>query len=454
VRQSAFTILTSVVPGQTEGLKRLLSEIGADVAGNRHLRFGDFEDLHYAAFVVVDVDKDNPWLIFEGNIDGRADEFLARLLRTDADAVDAIYGHCAGYPPAGAGDSGSALAYLKANDIGADTFYVNRPGRTVTEIRREQQLRDHIERFIDEQGEEPFRHISPDAVRQLIGASLPESLHWARTPASTPFLVKHSMDAKSVFALLLALPALTLLRLVKAAFGKAATRRQAGVAKVALVCVVGVGARAVQQLRGEEQGDERADSRRVRDWQVAYADLAANEERLGHAEDRQGQNHMVSLTTVKPGWFRLAVLRVVLWALNIVARVTANKGTLGGITSIHFARWVITPDRRLLFLSNFDGSWESYLNDFIDRGAIGLTAVWSNTDNQVGFPATRWLVRGGARNADRFKAFARSSMVPTNVWYSAYPDIAASNVGNNMQIRDGLFAPPDPSSTEAWLRRL
>jgi hypothetical protein len=122
---------------------------------------------------------------------------------------------------------------------------------------------------------------------------------------------------------------------------------------------------------------------------------------------------------------------------------------------IHFARWVITPDgRHLIFLSNFDGSWESYLNDFIDLAASGLTAVWTHTDNAVGFPRTRWLVREGARDEARFKAYARFSMVPTNVWYSAYPDISVANIDNNMRIRADLVAPLDRSATEAWLRRL
>ena len=33
----------------------------------------------------------------------------------------------------------------------------------------------------------------------------------------------------------------------------------------------------------------------------------------------------------------------------------------------------------LLFLSNYGGSWESYLEDFITKAHTGLTGVWSNT---------------------------------------------------------------------------
>jgi hypothetical protein len=63
-------------------------------------------------------------------------------------------------------------------------------------------------------------------------------------------------------------------------------------------------------------------------------------------------------------------------------------------------------------------------------------------------------VQGGARQADRFKSYARSSMVPASVWWSAYPELSASNIGNNMQLRAGLSAVLDPPASEAWLRRL
>ena len=38
--------------------------------------------------------------------------------------------------------------------------------------------------------------------------------------------------------------------------------------------------------------------------------------------------------------------------------------------------------------SNFDGTWERYLEDFIELAYPGLNGIWSNT---VGFPKTRDL---------------------------------------------------------------
>jgi hypothetical protein len=140
------------------------------------------------------------------------------------------------------------------------------------------------------------------------------------------------------------------------------------------------------------------------------------------------QNHMASITIVKPGWLRRITLWAVLFVVNLMARARANHEELRGIPSIHFAHWsLIDGGRRLLFLSNFDGSWENYLDDFIDKAHAGLTAVWSNT---VGFPRTRFLILYGATDGPRFKAVARDSQTVTNAWYSAYRDLTVQGIDN------------------------
>ena len=79
--------------------------------------------------------------------------------------------------------------------------------------------------------------------------------------------------------------------------------------------------------------------------------------------------------------------------------------------TIHFARWVFLDDgRRVFFASNYDGSLESYMDDFIDKIAWGLNIVFSNG---VGYPRTRWLVLDGARDELAFKDYLRLHQVPT-----------------------------------------
>ena len=108
-----------------------------------------------------------------------------------------------------------------------------------------------------------------------------------------------------------------------------------------------------------------------------------------------------------------------------------------GIPTIHFARWVLFDDnKRVLFFSNFDGSWQQYLGDFIDKSGWGLTSIFSNT---TCFPKTRYLFWGGAYDEEHFLAWSRNTELQTQVWYNAYPELGIKNVNNNSRIRSELF---------------
>ena len=95
-----------------------------------------------------------------------------------------------------------------------------------------------------------------------------------------------------------------------------------------------------------------------------------------------------------------------------------NRGTLSGLNTIHFARWVSLDDNKCTFFSsNYDGSLESYMNDFIDKAAWGLNAIFSNGD---GFPPTAYLFCGGITDEKAYKRFLPTRQVPSRVWYGAY----------------------------------
>ena len=99
----------------------------------------------------------------------------------------------------------------------------------------------------------------------------------------------------------------------------------------------------------------------------------------------------------------------------------------------------VGPDRRLLFTSYYDGSLESYNNDFVDQVAWVLNTVFGQ---QAGYPRTRWMVLDGAHNERWFKNFIRGHQVPTPVWYSAYPSCAAVTIDQNARLRAGLQRRP------------
>lgn len=163
------------------------------------------------------------------------------------------------------------------------------------------------------------------------------------------------------------------------------------------------------------------------------------------------QNHMGSLLTVRPGILRYLLVQISHSILNSLARVVFSNGILGSMRTIHFAHWVfVGKGNRLLFLSNFDGSWESYLDDFTEKASVGVNIAWSQC---IGFPKSNFIVGGGSERGGLFKNWARHSMTQTLFWYSAYPDLSVQMIHRNHVLAKGLCQDKLPDYSE-WARGL
>jgi hypothetical protein len=173
---------------------------------------------------------------------------------------------------------------------------------------------------------------------------------------------------------------------------------------------------------------------------------------LEAGEDHGPMNPFTAVGFVKPGWFRAITARLVLFLISYGVRHIFNHADLAGVKTIHFARWVyLDGGRRVIFTSNYDGSQESYMDDFIDKIAWGLNVVFSNG---FGYPPTRWLLLGGARHEREFKRFLRGHQLPSQVWYTPYPNLSAVNIANNSAVRAGLSGEMGESEAAGWLGRL
>ena len=159
-------------------------------------------------------------------------------------------------------------------------------------------------------------------------------------------------------------------------------------------------------------------------------------EDLSRIEDHDVTNQFSALGSLKPGLVRLLTTSGVLKTVNYGARHITRPGRLGRIRSIHFARWVfVAGTERMIFCSNYDGSVESYMDDFINKTGFGLNASFSNG---VGYPRTNWLVRDGCIDERKYKEYLRRHTLVTQVWYKAYPGLSAVDLERNTRIRQGL----------------
>ena len=417
---TVLTFITKVKPGQVDALSKILKQIGDFPETNAYVPFRSLNLLHFASFVLAQSPPNSeypPCLIFENNFDGEMSEYLSALCSLASDGLHQIYGCCLDYTVASASDRAGIADYLSAHVVLPNAYHVGNTGRSAARIKDEKTLRDALEAHADtlvQSGQRSSASAALASFQQFVRGDQ----QWSWIPDAGPrqtFMEQFVAWSKFLLAVLVG-------------------------GTIGLVPIlIGLTALAYKERTDAVQAKQ-ADSGKVQS-------LLETENRT-----QSVQNHMASITIVKPGWLRRTALRTVLFAINLVARAYQTHGTLSDIPSIHFAHWsVIDNGRRLLFLSNYDGSWENYLDDFIDKAHLGLTAVWSNTLN---FPRSGFFFKDGATDGPRFKAVARDSQIVTNAWYSAYRDQTVQGIDNNSTIREDLLQPLDDTAAAALLQRL
>ncbi len=429
--QNALTIVAPIKPDQLADLDDLLTQIGTNLRHNPYLDISKLTTTHFMRWVILPTqDADPARLLFESNHDGDAVTYLGDLMTQAGSALDAIYDKCEGYPADGVSNRDGVLRYLQAHMVPTAAFYIGYRGRTVATVKAALAAREQLAAFLDDaQARHAFDGFSEMQIWDAVKAEA-DRLGIAPIP-----------------------PQLTV---PTAVYGLAAGIGALGLAAVLtktrtwlpFLCLLGG---FVVFLRWREMADAAQWEQSERACYLPSASDHAQVRALAVREDILAQNQLTHVVQIRPGQFRLFTLKFVLAAINLLAKIVFNKGSLGGIPTIHFARWVLLPDGNLVFFSNYDGSWDNYLGDFVDRAADGLTGVWSNTQD---FPPTRFLLKEGARADEMFKSWTRAHQIPTQVWYSAYPNNTVVNIRDAVQILENLGQSPDPQTLPSWLRRL
>ena len=157
---------------------------------------------------------------------------------------------------------------------------------------------------------------------------------------------------------------------------------------------------------------------------------------LAALEDHDVTNQYTALGSVKPNWFRRGLFPVLLWLIDYFARHVYRRGHLGRIRTIHFARWVfLDGKKRMIFASNYDGSHEAYMDDFINKAGWGLNLAFNCG---LGYPRTRWIIKDGIDDELKFKYTQRRHQMPTETWYRAYPGLTVYDIERNARVRAGF----------------
>ncbi|MDP8942830.1 MAG: hypothetical protein M3N16_01715 [Actinomycetota bacterium] len=143
------------------------------------------------------------------------------------------------------------------------------------------------------------------------------------------------------------------------------------------------------------------------------------------------------MTPVMPGLGGLLEFNFL--AMKYVKPLTA---LLKKLKFIHFARWSLIrsfpyngppqePEKvrynYLFFQSNFNGSWDEYIDAFSYLMPIRMFGVWGTS---FGFP--------GAKPVEPFKAYIRKNEYVANHYYSAYPEATTKMILASLELQERM----------------
>lgn len=157
-----------------------------------------------------------------------------------------------------------------------------------------------------------------------------------------------------------------------------------------------------------------------------------------------GKAYAMNVLTPMPPW-RTWIQITLFMAARLVPQQLSG---LLGLKLIHFARWVIIrrsqwPDPAgngaqtldndyMLFLSNFNGTWDQYIDAFADGIPQGLDLFWyASTKYPHSIPIST------------FKSYITANQIHTNYYYNATPGAAQRDIKAALRVRRDLLALAD-----------
>jgi hypothetical protein len=372
--QNALTVLVPICTERQSELEAVLKKLSPEAF------LGRSPATHLARFVVLhDPEQEiyQPHLLFTSNYDGPLEAYLQELSSAAATELDEIFRCCRDYTPGTAAEPLAWMRFIQVHSHHSQAFFVAAQGTTAQSILQNHQVCQRLDHLLDQpQAKAVFQDLQP----------LPTTPPPPEPAKPSPIQQLLEKLLKPIFNLLEFL---------------------LGIRKGPNDPSWRVPLNSAQQLRAEE---------------------------LQKAEDQFAQNQMTILLPIRCGIYK--------WILRGILELTKRRaqkshGSLSGISTIHFARWAIlepgvvsrSEQSYLLFESNYNGSLDTYINDFVIYAGQRMNLIWGNCIN---YP------RGGSGDIEWFKQHIRKYQFPAAIFYSAYPHLTISQVLINQAVCQSL----------------
>ena len=367
IKQNPLTLLTPVKEDSFKKLNEILEKFKVGLNHGLNERFDRLGTLHYARWFILEESsfRDKTAfplpvrLVFSSNFDGDEDAHAEALVTVFPEYFDELYECCKEYPVPSERTTESRKNYLLKWKIKTDAFYVGAPGRSLRQIQQEDGLKKFIRNFTSSK---KWEGMSAVQIKNAIKGEVfkhPE-FEWAKK--AEPVSKKNW-------------PGLIIMGLV--------------ILILSPIIIIWI---LILHFFYENKDKNFYGKRSQLNDDLVH--------RLEMDEDLINQNQFTQVLVIKPGKVRLITVQLQMLFARTLIKNLFVQGKLMGIPTIHFARWVLFDNNKhMMFFSNFDGSWNQYLCDFIDKSGWGLTGIFSNT---VNFPKTKFLFTGGAYDEEHF----------------------------------------------------
>lgn len=406
-------VLAPIKQGQESACSDALHRINNGASDSIIINFAKQNRTHFARFVIID-DPDKgvgrKRLLFSGIYDGRPADFFRDIQQNCSD-LDAIWGHCEGWT-----GKGNTADYLAQHDTKTATLLKGFRFDSVKDIQGYLHLRDELINRFD----------VPLADYPRVMKTLPRQAQWFST---TRRIMRDAREfLQKVWVTLTVVP--DLIGLLK--HGK-----------------------MLLQARKIINTPIKLD----REFSYAALDKSAPCYPLGDGDEvipekletelpqflnrQQVQNQMTVITVNDPKL--IAQQEAITDYIGTLAKIPFISRN-SSIPTIHFGRWLqIDNSKRMLFLSNFDGNWETYIGDFVDKAAGGLNAFWGGS---IGWRQAATL------DIELFKEGIRCHQTRAHYFYCAYPQATVVNIARARDLARAYALNVDETTAEDWLKFL
>ncbi|QPC80640.1 hypothetical protein G4Y79_13055 [Phototrophicus methaneseepsis] len=406
-----MTVMAPIKPGHEDACRQVLENI--NTATGIHIDFAKENITHFARFVILaDVDngKRRKRLLFSAIYDGAQDAFLEHM-RDDTSDIDAIWGHCEGYT--GRGDF---ARYMKDHDNPTALYLKGFRYETVENIQKYLALRDELAHRFDVPRAQQL-----DVMKQLPRQFAP--IAWIRSLFSGLFTF-----LKYVWITIALIP--QMIALLRFGF-----------------TVIEASLFMLSQVRLDREHSDAPLDKSGPSYPFAPGDevvTCKEVDSLPAFRERRVVQNQVTLMTVN-GPATAQRQKVVLNSLGVFIKVpfiTRNRV----IPTIHFGRWVLIDDnKRMLFISDYDGSVLAYVADFVDRLPSGLNTLWNGT---IGWRDSVTL------DPEAFNEGILAHNTRASFHYCAYPSTTVTGIEQARKLYHAYHNNINERTAETWLKWL